>query len=138
MPGEREEQRHQLRTEEPLVGGTPIVRGGPDSIEKLRRHAQRTARVWSLDGQPLLGVSVFAVLDVPLDELLRRDPLFRYRTIYLPAVAQLQGFQLLPTKRRPHYTLRLQRADDPELGSLMAAFGPPQVNPSTLGDTKRL
>ena len=33
--------------------------------------SKRTARAWSLDGQPLLGISVLAVLDMPLDELLR-------------------------------------------------------------------
>ena len=47
-----------------------VVRGGRDSPDKLRGHAQRTARAWSLDGQPLLGISVFAVLGMPLDDLL--------------------------------------------------------------------
>jgi hypothetical protein len=33
----------------------------------------RTARAWSLDGQPLLAISVFAVLDEPLADLLGRS-----------------------------------------------------------------
>jgi len=68
MPGtsERIEQRTRLRGEPPPASATLLVRGGPDSAEKLRRHAERTARAWALDGRPLFGISVFAVLDVPL------------------------------------------------------------------------
>ena len=66
----------------------------------------------------------------PLDQLLSAR-FATFRTIYLPTVAQLRerGFALLPTGRRPHFTVRLQRADDPELGELLAALGPPQANP---------
>jgi hypothetical protein len=48
-----------LRAEEPPAGTTVVVRGGRDTPDKLRSHVQRTARAWSLDGQPLLGISVF-------------------------------------------------------------------------------
>jgi len=106
-----------------------LVRGGPDTPEKLTRHARRTARAWSLDGQPLLGVSVFAVLDIPLDELLSAR-FATYRLTYVPAAARLldRGFELLPTGLRPHYTVRLRRADTAELGELLAALGPPVPN----------
>lgn len=70
-----------------------------------------------------------ATLDVPLDELVSRAPLLRFEHVYAPTVAQLQGFQLLPTFGRPHFTVRLQRADDPELRELLAALGPLQANP---------
>ena len=60
-----------------------MVRGGRDSVEKLRRHAQRTARAWSLDGRPLLGISVFAVAGIGLEDLLARR-FASFRTIYLP------------------------------------------------------
>ncbi len=70
MAGGRIEQRLRLRAEPPLPEAAVLVRGGPDTPDKLARHARRTARAWSLDGQPLLGISVFAVLDIPLDELL--------------------------------------------------------------------
>jgi len=66
MTGSRIEQRALLRAERVPEGATIVVRGGSDTRDKLRRHAERTARAWSLDGRPLLGVSVFAVLDVPL------------------------------------------------------------------------
>jgi hypothetical protein len=54
-----------------------------------------------------------------------------FRTIYLPTVARLadHGFELLPTAQRPHFTVRLWRADDQELGQLLAACGSPQPNP---------
>ena len=129
MPGDRIEQRRRLRAEPPLSEAAVLVRGGPDTGDKLARHAGRTARAWSLDGQPLLGISVFAVLDLPLDELLSAR-FATYRVIHLPAAAALldRGFELLPTGLRPHYTVRLRRADSTELGELLDALGPPVAN----------
>jgi hypothetical protein len=134
VPGERIEQRQRLRAEQPPAATTLVIRGGRDTADKLRSHAQRTARAWSLDGQPLLGISVFAVLDEPLDDLLRRR-FTTFRTIYLPTVGQLaeHGFELLPTAQRPHFTVRLRRADDQELGQLLQALGAPQPNPAYPG-----
>lgn len=134
MPGERIEQRPRLRAEEPLVRTTLVIRGGRDTPEKLRSHVQRTARAWSLDGHPLLGISVFAVLDQPLDDLLRRR-FATFRTVYLPTVDALtaHGFELLPTGQRPHFTVRLRRADDQELGELLEALGAVQPNPAYAG-----
>jgi hypothetical protein len=65
-------QRTLLRSEQMPADTTLIVRGGRDTVDKLRRHAERTARAWSLDGLPLLGISVFAVIGMPLEVLLRR------------------------------------------------------------------
>ncbi|HEU5421253.1 MAG TPA: hypothetical protein VFV41_26445 [Streptosporangiaceae bacterium] len=130
MLGDRIEQRALLRREQPPGRTTLVVRGGRDSIDKLRSHAQRTARAWSLDGVPLLGISVFAVLDMPLEILLRRR-FASFRTIYLPTVSHLneRGFELLATGRRPHFTIRLLRADDRELEKLLAVLGPAGPNP---------
>jgi len=107
-----------------------VVRGGRDTVDKLRSHAQRTARAWSLDGRPLLGISVFAVLGMSLEELLERR-FASFRTIYMPTAGQLgeYGFELLATGRQPHYTARLRRADGTELENLMAALGPATANP---------
>jgi hypothetical protein len=58
MPEQRIEQRKLLRADQLLPGTTIVVRGGRDTADKLRRHALRTARAWSLDGLPLLGISV--------------------------------------------------------------------------------
>lgn len=82
VPVERIEQRTRLRDEQTPVAATLLVRGGPDTADKLRRHAERTGRAWALDGQPLLGISVFAVLDMSLDDLLRRR-FTSFRTIYV-------------------------------------------------------
>jgi hypothetical protein len=130
VPGERIEQRPRLRAEQPPAATTLVIRGGRDTADKLRSHAQRTARAWSLDGQSLLGISVFAVHDMPLDDLLRRR-FATFRTIYLPTVGRLaeHGFELLPTALRPHFTVRLRRADDQEFGQLLEALGSPQPNP---------
>jgi hypothetical protein len=67
---------------------------------------------------------------MPLDDLLRRR-FATFRTIYLPTAGRLaeHGFDLLPTALRPHFTVRLRRADDQELGQLLEALGPPQPNP---------
>jgi hypothetical protein len=134
VPGERIEQRPRLRAEQLPAATTLVIRGGRDTAGKLRSHVQRTARAWSLDGQPLLGISVFAVLGEPLDDLLRRR-FTTFRTVYLPTVGRLAeyGFELLPTAQRPHFTVRLRRADDQELGQLLEALGAPQPNPAYPG-----
>jgi hypothetical protein len=101
--GGRIEQRALLRSERPPAETTLVVRGGRDSIDKLRAHAERTARAWSLDGLPLLGISVFAVLGMSPELLLRRR-FASFRTIYLPTAGELgmHGFELLATALRPH------------------------------------
>jgi len=131
----RIEQRPLLRGEQAPAPATTVVRGGRDTRDKLRRHAQRTARAWSLDGKPLLGISVFAVLGSSIEDLLRRR-FASFRTVYLPTVARLagRGFELLPTGQRPHFTVRLRRGDDQELDRLHAALGPVEHNPQYAGD----
>ena len=130
VSAKRIEQRTRLRKAEAPPAATLLVRGGPDTVEKLRRHAERTARAWALDGRPLYGISVFAVLDMPLNDLLRRR-FTSFRTIYLPTVGRLAEcrFELFPTGQRPHFTIRLQRADDSELDRLLTALGVTQPNP---------
>ncbi len=130
MSGGRIEQRALPRSEQPPADTTLLVRGGRDAVDKLRVHAERTARAWSLDGLPLLGISVFAVLGLPLEVLLRRR-FASFRTIYLPTAGELgkHGFELMATAQRPHFTVRLERADDRELGRLLAALGPARPNP---------
>lgn len=130
MRAGRIEQRKLLRAEQPLPGTTIVVRGGRDTLDKLRGHAQRTARAWSLDGQPLMGISVFAALGIELEDLLVRR-FASFRTIYLPTAGRLRerGFELLATGQRPHYTVHLRRADDPELQELLAALGAAHPNP---------
>ncbi len=54
-----------------------------------------------------------------------------FRTIYLPTAGELSKheFELLATAQRPHFTVRLERADNRELEELLAALGPARPNP---------
>lgn len=124
------EQRERLRRESLPADTAVVVRGGRDSIDKLRRHALRTARAWALDGLPLLGVSVFAVLEEDLDTLLRAR-FATFRAVHLSSVSRVReaGFELLPTGLRPHFTLRLHDAEDGELQRLVAVLGLARDNP---------
>ena len=124
-----QELRPRLRNERPPSATVILARGGPDTLASLRTDARRTARRFCLDGEPLLGISVSAALDVPLDDLLSDVPMFRFASVHCPTVAQLHEFQLVPTFRRPHFTVRLHSADDLELTKLLTALGPAQANP---------
>jgi hypothetical protein len=85
-----------LRVEEPPNATVFLARGGPDSIASLRSAAHRTARRFCLDGEPLLGVSVAAALDVVPDELVNRAPLLRFEHVYAPTVALLEAYNCCP------------------------------------------
>lgn len=82
----------------------------------MRAHAQRTARAFTLDGVPGLGLSIFAALDdigvASLDGILT-GKLSTYRVVHLVTAGQMQaaGFTLLPTFARPHLTLMLATLD---------------------------
>jgi len=129
----REEQRDTIRHEPAPADSITIVRGGPDSVDKLRTHARRTNRAWCLDGVPLFGISVFCAVDdvggASLGGLLAAR-LTTYRVVHLATVGVLvaAGFSLLPTGRRPHYTVVLGSDDNRELGRLLECLGPPRDN----------
>ena len=84
-----------------------------------REHARRTHDAYLLDGEPLWGISVFCALDdigtASLDALLRRFA--SYRVVHLPTMGRLvvAGFELLPSFRRPHFTVRMDGEDDENL-----------------------
>lgn len=128
VPG-RIEQRERLRAGALPAEAVVVVRGGSDTIDKLRRHALRTARAWALDNAPLFGISVFAVVDRPLDDLLR-DRFTTFRRVHLTSVGTLRGvgFDLLPTGLAPHFTVRLDGTEDGELQRLLAVLGPVRDN----------
>src|SRR5947207_3119498 len=108
----REELRPHVRGEQPPPGAVVVLRGGPDTAEKLAAHAGRTHSAFCLDGEPVWGVSLFAALDevgrASLDGLLS-GRLMSYRLVHMPTVGALvdAGFELLPTFRRPHFTVLL-------------------------------
>jgi hypothetical protein len=84
--------------------------------------ATRTAEFWALEGVPLLGISGSAVLGMSLDQLLR-DRFSRFSVIHRLQASYLEEFQLLPTFSSPHFTVRLQQANEEELSRLLAALG---------------
>jgi hypothetical protein len=128
---DRQELRPTLRREPAPDDGIVVVRGGPSTLEKLLAHARRTHDAFVLDGTPLWGISVFCALDDigpgSLDALLRRFA--SYRVVHLPRVGQLQeeGFDLLPTFKRPHFTVTLGKPDEVEW--LLRALGNAELNP---------
>jgi hypothetical protein len=42
--------RPYVRLEQPPSDDALLIRGGEDSVQKLRRHAERTHRAFTLDG----------------------------------------------------------------------------------------
>lgn len=129
----REELRPLLRDEQPPSDTVVVVRGGPSSVDRLRAHARRTHDAYVLDDQPLWGVSVFCALDdvgtASIDTLLRRFA--SYRVVHLPTVGRLgaAGFELLPSFRRPHFTIRLADGGERSITLLLEALGRPEANP---------
>jgi len=128
LPDLRDFVRADLAAQEATV----LVRGGPDSAEKLAIHALRVRRAFVLDGQPVLGVSVFAALDdigqASLDGILS-GKLATYRLVHFVLIGDLlaAGFTVLPTFGRPHMTVVLSGLDRVE--PLLAAFGSAHTNP---------
>lgn len=72
-----------------------------------------------------------AALGYPPPEPLLARRIASVRTIYLPTARQLSesGFELLATGQQPHFTVRLHRADGPELENLLTALGPAHSHP---------
>lgn len=123
--------RDHIRNEAPPREATVIIRGGPDAADKLVTHAERVRRAYVLDGQPVLGISVFAALDdigpASLDGLLAAK-LATYRVIHQTPLGDLldAGFAVLPTFGRPHMTVVLHDLD--QVKALLAALGPGRTN----------
>jgi len=118
---------------------TVLVRGGPDSVAKLRTHAERVRRAFVLDGAPVLGISVsvrWMTLGRASTEWASGGAASTYRVVHLTSVGRLVGaeFSVLPTFGRPHITVLLTSLD--ETGQLFDLLGSPQPNPG-YGETRR-
>lgn len=125
-----DELQSHLRREPPPGDDVLVVRGGEDSAEKLRRHAERIHRAYVLDGRPLYGLSVYCALDELAGRRLTRQ-LASYRLVRLSTVGRLRtaGFPLLPTFARPHFTIVLPSVESADLDRLLACFDPASHNP---------
>ncbi|MGH3926595.1 MAG: hypothetical protein ACRDTT_27670, partial [Pseudonocardiaceae bacterium] len=124
---DREELRGRIRAEPSPPDAALVVRGGPDTLPKLRTHARRTARAWCLDGVPLFGISVFCALDdigpASLPGLLN-SRLRTYRCIHYCPVSALRliGVHLLPTGHRPHFTAVIASDEEGGFGGCLPAW----------------
>lgn len=134
MQADRDELRDHVRLDQLDLGRAIVARGGPDTTDKLRRHAERTHRAFVLDGAPVHGISVFCALgDLGSTSLrgLLAGRLVTYRWVHIPPARQLveAGLTLLATFARPHHTLLLADTSDDELARLEVALGAPVENP---------
>ena len=100
-----------VRTGDELVDDTEIVvRGGELDTDVIRTDALRNHAIYGS-----YGISVFAVRDATLDELVQQAPLVRFRTLALVTAGVLRaaGLRLVPTGRNPrHYTVTFDDLDD--------------------------
>jgi hypothetical protein len=66
-------------------------------------------QVFTLDSHDVFGVSVFGVLPDFSQESLLSTVLGTYAVVHRVTVNDLlnQGFEILPTFRRPHFTVRV-------------------------------
>jgi len=132
--GGQADLRPHLRSETIDEHATVIVRGGPNRVLTLQRHARRTAQAFALDGVPVWGISVMAALDdlgpASLPGILA-GRMATYPVVHVPTASALleAGIELLPTFGRPHFTARIGSDDEPDLAGLLAALGPAQANP---------
>lgn len=128
------ELRSNVRSESLGSDDVIVIRGGPDTAEKVLGHARRLHAVYVLDGLPVFGVSVVAALDdlgpASLDRLLA-DRMASYRSVYLPRAGSLidAGFELLPTFGRPHFTALFESNTPQVIERFLNALGPEHANP---------
>lgn len=137
-----DELRPHIRCDAPPDDTTVVVRGGPNTADKLARHAVRTNRAYQLDGQPFWGVSVFLALDesgeASLDGLLN-GRLRTYRVVHTPKLEQGAGCRLRGAADLSPAALHVgparRRADD--VRQLLSALGPDVPNPYYEGGRRR-
>ena len=129
----RVEQSALVRRESPPDDAVVVVRGGPDTEDKIAHHAAKTAKLWSYEGAPLEGISVLLALGDPNDHSLDAvlASLSTYRVVHLTTVGQLRagGFDVLATGRRPHFTVRSVDGGSLRIAELFAVLGDRQPNP---------
>lgn len=118
-----------LRGEEPPQDDVVVVRAGMNGLspETVTRAAQRSVQSFGF-----LGISVWLVLDEPLEDLCAKlDEIRRYGQIRVSTVGRLRtaGFPLLATGQRPHFDIVLPDLAEVTLLRLETAFAEAQPNP---------
>ncbi len=120
-----------IRSEVPPERAIVVVRGGPIAAEKIVEHARRQAREYTYQGRPMFSVSVSLTVEGWDLAALLAGALSSRTTFATSTVGAVRraGFGLLPTYEAPHYDLLLGSAEYREAMTLLAVFGPPEVNP---------
>lgn len=118
-----------LRHEDPPGDIVVIVRGGVMAPESV----VRTART-SFSRHGFFGMSVFAAIEMTVEELVARTPELRrdrYKQLRRSTVGQLRGagFALLATLDWPHFDVVLPDLEDGTLARLDACFSQPFPTP---------
>jgi hypothetical protein len=126
-----------LRSGEHLEELIVLLRGGPDTGEKITRHADRLAQRFTYQGNPARGISLWAARGDLGARAVLAARLSNYRKYYRvsgPVLAALGV--LLPTFESPHWTVLLQapegtrpRPPDELVSDLLATLGPALDNP---------
>lgn len=133
MSADRDDLRPHIRTELLDLDRVIVVRGGPDTVAELRHRAQRTHRAFVLDGRPVFGISVFCAMDASGEASLNglfAGRLSTFHKVHLSRAHDLvgAGFDIIPTFRRPHFTLLIDGILEAQLTHLRAALGPQRDN----------
>lgn len=120
----RQAIEQHLRADEARPTGTHVLlRGSPLTVEKFIEHAARTARAYTFDDQPCLGISVELSRGVTdTSRLLQGRRLSTRRRVSRILVQDVveTGFLLLPTFAGPHYTVIVERAPTATVEALVA------------------
>jgi hypothetical protein len=118
-------QRH-LRVGDDLTDDIVVVRGGALEVPVLRADATRHFSIYGT-----FGVSVFAAMELTVDELAQESPLVRFEVLSLVRVGNLRAAQLRlePTGRnRRHFTVAWDNLDD-GIAQLLACEHETRENP---------
>jgi hypothetical protein len=123
-----------LRDEDPPNDTIIIVRGG-----LLEAHAVRKTTNDCLRDFGFIGLSVFAAIDMTMDDLCRtNDALSRPGKIRTTTFGDLRrsSFPVLPTFQRPHYSVILADQENGTIERLIGCFSAPLDNPAKMiGDS---
>ena len=114
-----------------------LLRGGPDTREKIIRHADRTAARYTFDGRPARGISVWAAQGDLDTRTVLAERMSTYRKYYrVTAEAATAIAVLLPTFEAPHWTLMFESPEGTErreeaemIDALLDILGPVLDNP---------
>lgn len=109
-----------------------VMRGWPVNVDGILRNADLTMRRYSLGGEPFVAIS--AEVTIPgwdVESILRGPRLRSRRTYAIIGVRTLldAGFELLPTFKAPHYSVRLPSYTEASARHLVDVFGAVRPNP---------